>query len=117
MIKKTTLENKQTKIIKNWKGSLLPRKKKRKVTKRYVVFSSTTHLRFRPYSEFLISDYWYQVRNIIIKRDKSRCKICLSSEKLQVHHTTYKNHFKEHLHLEDLITLCSKCHTDHHRSV
>lgn len=115
-IRKTSLENKQNKLIKKWQGTKVPKKKPKKVRKPYKVFPSTIHLRHRPYSDFLVSDYWYMVRKLVIKRDRKKCVTCGASENLQVHHTTYKNHFNEHNHLEDLQTLCDQCHTEQHRN-
>lgn len=75
--------------------------------------NNLSHLFKKPYSEFLKSDYWVKVRNKVLERDKFTCT-CGSNTNLHVHHKTYKNHFKEHLHLTDLITLCSKCHEKEH---
>lgn len=66
------------------------------------------------YSEFLQSDYWLQVREWIIERDNHTCQHCGTSYYLQVHHLTYEHHGKEHLHPEDLITLCRSCHEQVH---
>ncbi len=68
----------------------------------------------KPYSSFLKSKYWKWVRKLVLNRDGNKCKRCLSKVKLQVHHLTYKNHFNEHRHLEDLITLCNDCHEKQH---
>lgn len=66
------------------------------------------------YREFLLTDYWKAVRKKVLRRDGYKCVICKSNIQLQVHHDSYKNHYKEHLHLEDLMTLCKKCHKEHH---
>lgn len=73
-----------------------------------------TYLHKKPYSEFLKSGYWFRVRKTVILRDNKKCTRCESKKGLQVHHLTYKNHFKEHEHLEDLVTLCRKCHKKEH---
>ena len=36
--------------------------------------------------------------------------MCSASAGLEVHHNTYENHGREHLHLEDLTVLCNRCH-------
>lgn len=75
--------------------------------------NNLSHLFKKSYSEFLKSDYWIKVRNKVLERDKFTCT-CGSNINLHVHHKTYKNHFKEHLHLQDLITLCNICHKKEH---
>ena len=67
------------------------------------------------YLEFLKSDYWKEVRELILKRDDRKCIHCSGTKILQVHHKTYKNHGEEHLHLDDLITLCRACHKKIHK--
>ena len=54
------------------------------------------------------------VRLLVLKRDGYKCYLCGSEQELQVHHGTYKNHFKEHRNLGDLITLCKQCHEKEH---
>ena len=66
------------------------------------------------YAKFLKSDYWIEVRDKVIERDDNTCQKCGSKTNLHVHHKTYKNHFKKHLNLQDLITLCKKCHEKEH---
>lgn len=71
-------------------------------------------IRHKPYSFFLETKYWKWVRRLVIKRDGNKCTKCLSKINLQVHHLSYKNHFNEHNHLEDLVTLCVTCHDNCH---
>ena len=66
------------------------------------------------YSIFLKSKYWKYVHNLVIDRDGKKCVKCGSVSRLQAHHLTYEHHYKEHLHLNDLITLCKKCHEIEH---
>jgi len=65
------------------------------------------------YSLSLNSDYWKEVRQRILARDR-KCVKCGSILFLEVHHKTYKNKGNELEHLEDLILLCSKCHQKEH---
>lgn len=67
----------------------------------------------KPYKEFLKSKYWKGVRILVLIRDNYTC-VCGSKKKLHVHHKTYDNHFDEHNHLEDLVTLCKVCHEKEH---
>lgn len=66
------------------------------------------------YHDFIKSPYWRYVRKIILTRDGNKCTKCNAPHKLEAHHLTYKNHFNEHNHLEDLITLCKSCHEKEH---
>lgn len=88
-------------------------KKKAKGVKR-PPYESNKELKRLSYKEFLQTKYWAHVRKLVLKRDKFVCVICKCDVDLQVHHDTYKNHFDELNHLEDLITLCRKCHKEHH---
>lgn len=64
------------------------------------------------YKEYLNSPQWAKIRNKVLQRDDFKCSICGSYRGLQVHHLNY-NHFKnEENYLEDLMTLCNKCHEE-----
>lgn len=71
-------------------------------------------LKGKTYSEFLRSEYWKIIRKKILKRDGNKCRICGFEKNLQIHHDSYKHHFREHRHLKDLMVMCGKCHTEHH---
>ncbi|MGL5752631.1 MAG: HNH endonuclease [Paraclostridium sp.] len=66
------------------------------------------------YREYLKSNEWKEIKNLVLKRDGNKCIKCGSSNNLQIHHTTYVNIFNESENLDDLITLCSKCHMEEH---
>lgn len=72
------------------------------------------HLRKLPYEEFLLTDYWKEVSQMVRERDGHRCRICNASKRIEVHHRTYQHHGSEHFHLDDLTTLCHVCHNRHH---
>lgn len=86
------------------------KRKKKKTTNKL----SAEHLRGKPYHIFLKSKYWSIVRKRVLERDGKKCIICGHDKFLEVHHNSYKNHFNEHNHLDDLMTLCRKCHKEHH---
>jgi len=65
------------------------------------------------YKKYLRSDYWTEIKNQVIERDDHRCRLCNSKIDLQVHHRTYDN--LENEKLEELITLCKKCHYVTHK--
>jgi len=71
-------------------------------------------LRGKTYKYFLRSKYWRIVREMVLKRDGNKCVRCNCKTSLQIHHKTYKNHFREHENLRDLETLCKTCHEKHH---
>lgn len=74
-------------------------------------------LKEKSYKYFLKSKYWELVREKVIKRDSNKCRKCNSTYILQVHHKTYEHHFREHLHLKDLILLCKNCHEKEHNII
>ena len=69
-----------------------------------------TSPKYMPYWEFLQTSYWHGVGDLIYKRDNNKCVDCGSKKSLVVHHKNYTHHYKEHLHLENLETLCTNCH-------
>jgi len=67
-----------------------------------------------PYEDRRTSREWSVLRRQIFRRDGHRCKLCGRNDvPLHLHHCTYKNYAVEKL--EDLITLCERCHERHHR--
>jgi len=63
-----------------------------------------------PYKDFLQTPYWKAIAENQKRCADRKCVLCGSEKYLNVHHTTYKNHGNEILHLEDLITVCRDCH-------
>jgi 5-methylcytosine-specific restriction endonuclease McrA len=64
------------------------------------------------YKEYLQSDAWKAKRKAVLIRDQLRCQLCGHEKNLHVHHVTYDRIYNEDL--EDLITLCSDCHSTLH---
>ena len=62
------------------------------------------------YERYIKSSKWRNIRQRVMARDGQRCKMCNSTENLQVHHLTYEHLYKEENYLYDLVTLCKKCH-------
>ena len=50
-----------------------------------------------------------------IRRDGWRCQSCGTMSNLEVHHKEFRSHSGDDSE-ENLITLCTVCHTDVHRS-
>lgn len=69
------------------------------------------------YKDFLKSKYWLKIRQIVLKKAHYKCLICKGKQDLQVHHNSYKHHFAEHKHLNDLDILCRNCHKEYHETV
>jgi 5-methylcytosine-specific restriction endonuclease McrA len=62
---------------------------------------------------YLRSSEWKARRRDALARAGGRCQDCGSSERLHVHHLTYKRHGNELQ--RDLRVLCSRCHRKRHR--
>lgn len=63
---------------------------------------------------YLKSDHWKQLRKKKLEAD-SKCEYCQSLKNLDVHHIRYKQLYD--VELEDLKTLCRKCHKLEHKSL
>lgn len=61
------------------------------------------------YNRYLESLWWKTIRNERLRVDNYTCVVCKSKSKLQVHHITYKSLYGEDV-LNDLMTVCNKCH-------
>ena len=66
----------------------------------------------KEYEEYINSDEWKELREIILNRDNYSCVYCGSKNDLEVHHLTYKN-FKNEFNAE-LATLCHFHHSQIH---
>ena len=63
--------------------------------------------------QYIASEEWDKKRKFVLARDKYTCQRCdVYDTRLNVHHITYANHFKEQP--EDLITVCDQCHQELH---
>ena len=57
--------------------------------------------------------YKKNVRPLVLERDGHKCQFCYSTERLNVHHRSYKN-CRTRLEVDDCITLCKTCHNGLH---
>lgn len=64
------------------------------------------------YSDYLHSSAWRRRRMACFKRDGFRCVNCGRAKCLEAHHKTYSRIGNEDL--DDLVTLCSDCHSAQH---
>ncbi len=63
------------------------------------------------YEHYLHSEHWGVTRKKYLTSE-SRCKVCGSTDRLELHHKTYTNLGKETE--EDFLILCHSCHTKIH---
>lgn len=66
------------------------------------------------YRDYLNTDYWKAVSDAVKARANYRCSVCNRPDNLAAHHRSYKHRGNELEHLEDLICLCTPCHTLFH---
>ena len=62
-------------------------------------------------SSYYNTDEWKQKRMLRLKRDAYRCSNCGGTHGLEVHHKGYKG-LNGGDDLDDLVTLCGRCHRD-----
>lgn len=65
-------------------------------------------LKAMPYGEYLQTEHWQQTRLVALERDGYACRVCGSTESLNVHHRTYDRRGEEAP--GDMTTLCQPCH-------
>jgi 5-methylcytosine-specific restriction endonuclease McrA len=65
-----------------------------------------------PYREYLKSSEWAVVRRLALEQADNACRMCGSTQQLDVHHRTYERLGSERL--ADVVVLCHKCHGDYH---
>ena len=64
-------------------------------------------MEFENYKEFLKTDEWKQIAQMVKERDGYKCVICGSTENLNAHHIGYDG---DCLNENDIVTLCNRCH-------
>ena len=64
-------------------------------------------MEFENYNEFLKTDEWKQIAQMVKERDGHKCVICGSTENLNAHHIGYDG---DCLDENDIVTLCNRCH-------
>lgn len=63
--------------------------------------------------EYLKSEHWKQLKHAKLVRSPI-CERCGSKDRVEPHHLRYKNLFD--VTVDDLETLCRKCHVKEHRT-
>jgi len=56
------------------------------------------------------------LRQLVLRRDGWRCQACGTMSNLEVHHKEFRSHSGDDCE-ENLITLCSRCHSTVHRQL
>ena len=64
-------------------------------------------MEFENYKEFLKTEEWKQISQMVKERDGNKCVICGSTENLNAHHIGYDG---DCLDENDIVTLCNRCH-------
>lgn len=64
-------------------------------------------MEFENYNEFLKTEEWKQIAQMVKERDGYKCVICGSTENLNAHHIGYDG---DCLDENDIVTLCNRCH-------
>ena len=64
-------------------------------------------MEFENYKEFLKTEEWKQIAQMVKERDGHKCVICGSTENLNAHHIGYEG---DCLDENDIVTLCNRCH-------
>jgi 5-methylcytosine-specific restriction endonuclease McrA len=67
------------------------------------------------YRKYLKSPHWLETREAAKERANHFCEECFSTQRLEVHHLTYKNLGREEPN--DLKVLCRDCHQAAHDKV
>jgi 5-methylcytosine-specific restriction endonuclease McrA len=78
-----------------------------------IIYIMVKHYINSHYQRYLRSFNWRMIRQQVLFRDHYQCCDCHSRLNLQVHHLTYAHLYHEQL--DDLITLCRRCHRKRHK--
>ena len=68
------------------------------------------------YMQYLESSHWRKLRHEAFERDGYKCSKCGSSKTLQGHHLKYRKPL-ESCTVEDIESMCIKCHKAHHNRI
>lgn len=68
------------------------------------------------YRNYLTTEYWQEVSRAVKARAGHRCQVCNTQFWLEAHHRTYAHRGNELEHLDDMICLCTRCHSIFHMS-
>lgn len=66
------------------------------------------------YKKYIHTPEWKALRKEALERDLHRCRLCNSTEKLNVHHRVYPTDGWQNDNVDNLTTLCNSCHAKFH---
>jgi len=66
------------------------------------------------YASYLKSGHWQELKKQALARDGFKCTSCGSTLKLHGHHKLYRHNLRA-CTVEDIVTLCKRCHEQLHR--
>lgn len=72
--------------------------------------------RYREYQQYLESAHWRNLRQQAFKRDGFKCTQCPATLNLRGHHVRYRKDLRL-CTVDDISTLCKKCHDRHHKKM
>ncbi len=70
-------------------------------------------LRDMPYSEYLLTNHWQQVREMVLRAARWKCRLC-EGRAWEAHHLSYKRRGEEEP--GDVVALCGPCHRIWHET-
>ena len=85
-----------------------------------VCFNDSTYERIAvdtglSYHEYIQSKHWKMISYNAMKKARFKCALCGCGGFLHTHHKNYDHLYMEANHYEDLIVLCSDCHSAYHK--
>lgn len=84
------------------------------IKKKPIPVGVSEYIKQMPYKDFLLTTYWRGVSLAVRRLSGNVCSSCGSTDRLDVHHLTYKHHGDEVHHLADLSCVCRSCHNSIH---
>lgn len=84
------------------------------MAKRKPIYCPDTQETAKTYTKYLLTQHWQNIRKQKLELNPI-CEKCGSSQKLNIHHQSYRGLGKEKIN--NLITLCEKCHSKLHQDL
>lgn len=96
----------------NYDNRLYKKKKQEYNEHSTVKYSSDMYMSQEDKIEYMKSQQWISLKNMILIIQNNKCCLCEANERLETHHTTYKRLGNELW--SDLQLLCRDCHQAQH---
>jgi hypothetical protein len=78
----------------------------------FTSYINLTNSNYYAHRTHLQSEYWKNIRQLVLERDKYICQLCKAEKAKDVHHLTYKNLGNESI--DELTSYCRACHEKVH---